>query len=375
MDSESAKASVLVLGGQHRNALGVVRNLGRLGIPVYVGGDRRLARSNWSRYARRHFIYPSAERGLEAVHEAVLARVQDWRPDVLLPAMDEDWRLIYSYYDDYARHTTVVPGPGSDLFERMLNKSTMTEEAQRCGISVPRTIFPESLDEALEARHVLSYPVLLKPTHSVAGEGITRVECPTDLAEALSHFESPPLIQEWFPGEDLELTLLCVRGRPIAGSTYISLRNAPLPFGPPVACRTIRDDELMESGARLLGKINFHGVAHLDFRRDRRDGQMKLLDFNARLAGTNEISTQSGINFPLLLYKLALGEDPDACFDFEHDLEFRWLLFGELRHLAQAERKSQAIRELLKWDNVSTDFRFTDPLPHVAHLIDLLRGN
>ena len=288
--SESAKASVLVLGGQHRNALGVVRDLGRLGMPVYVGSDRRFGRSNWSRYSSRRFVHPSAEQELQAAHEAVLAKVREWRPDVLLPAMDDGWRLIYAYYDDYSRLTNVVPGPGRDVFERMLNKKTMTEKAQRCGVSVPRTIFPESLDEAIEARQELSYPVLLKPTHGVAGEGITKVESPTDFAEAMRHFESPPLIQEWFSGEDLELTLLCVHGKPIAGSTYISLRNAPLPFGPPIACRTIRDDDLMESGSRLLRKIGFHGVAHLDFRRDRRDGQAKLLDFNARLAGTNEIS-------------------------------------------------------------------------------------
>jgi len=80
---ESGTASVLVLGGQHRNALGIVRNFGQLGIPVYIGSDRRYARSNCSRYALRSFTYPSAERGIEAAHREVIAKVRELRPDVL----------------------------------------------------------------------------------------------------------------------------------------------------------------------------------------------------------------------------------------------------------------------------------------------------
>ena len=112
------------------------------------------------------------------------------------------------------------------------------------------------------------------------------------------------MIQELISGDDLELTLLSVHGKVIASSTYKSLRNSPLPYGPPIACRTIRDDQLVEFGIRLLTALGYHGVAHLDFRRDRQDGVQKLLDFNARLAGTNEISALSGVNFPLMLYQL-----------------------------------------------------------------------
>jgi len=137
MKPESVKPSVLLLGGEHRNALGIVRDLGRLGIPVYVGADRRFARSNYSRYVTRRFVYPSAEREPEAAHKAVLAKIREWRPDVLLPAMDADWHLVYSHYDSYCRLLRVVPCPGRDLFERMLNKKTMTEQAQRCGMPTP----------------------------------------------------------------------------------------------------------------------------------------------------------------------------------------------------------------------------------------------
>jgi hypothetical protein len=123
----------MVLGGQNRNSLGTVRDLGRLGIPVFVGGDSRFARANHSRYADRQFVYPpvggseeGGTEGLHAAHEVVLAKIRDWRPDVLLPTMDDSWRLVYAFHDEYAELTRVVPSPGRDVFEQMLNKKTMT---------------------------------------------------------------------------------------------------------------------------------------------------------------------------------------------------------------------------------------------------------
>ncbi len=126
----------------------------------------------------------------------------------------------------------------------------------------------------------------------------------------------------------------------------------------------------MAAGIRLLEALQYHGVAHLDFRRDQRDGRPKLLDFNARLAGTDEISTVSGINFSLLLYQLALGTEPDACFAARRDVEFRWLS-GELRHLLASSQKVSDIKALLRWRGVSTNFWLTDPLPGLAQVIDV----
>ena len=363
------RATLMVLGGEHRNALGIVRNLGGLGIPLFVGGDSRLARSLYSRYADRRFVYPPVGRDLEAAHSRVIEKVREWRPDVLLPTMDAGWTLVRAFYDDYAKFTTVVPHPANQLFEQVINKATMTQLAQSLGVETPCSYFPEPGDSAAAQHHALSYPVLLKPLQGEGGKGIRIARDAAELSAATGAIKVPFMIQEFINGEDLELTILCVRGEPVAGSACMSLRNAPLPYGPPVACRTIKDDPLMEAGIRLLRGLKYHGVAHLDFRRDQRDGKPKLLDFNARLAGTNEISVLSGVNFPLLLYRLALGEDVETGFDYPSDLEFRWIIFGEARHLIQTRDKLGVLKEFLLRKGVSTNVWPTDPLPHLAHLL------
>lgn len=366
------RPSLMVLGGEHRNSLGIVRSLAQLGVPVFVGGNSQFARSIWSRFKVRRFSYPPISSDLEAAHQEIIKRVREWRPDVLLPTMDESWRLIYRYFDQYSELTTIVPSPGIEIFEKTLNKASMTQLATQHGVETPKTLFPRSHDEALALRHEIPYPSLLKPAISVAGEGIGRVEDPEDLAGALRRYDSVPLIQEVVEGEDLELTILCAEGEPLAGSAYLSLRNAPLPYGPPVACRTIEDPLLMERGVKLLRGMRYHGVAHLDFRRDRRDATPKLLDFNARLAGTNEISTASGVNFPLMLYQMALGETVKPTFEGLQELEYRWLLFGELRYWLQTREKLKAGLELMRFRGAQTNLSFRDPFPHIAHLLSIV---
>ena len=42
-----------------------------------------------------------------------------------------------------------------------------------------------------------------------------------------------------------------------------------------------------------------------------------LLDFNPRLAGTNDGSLVSGVDFALMLYQLTMGDHVSPVFDYE----------------------------------------------------------
>jgi predicted ATP-grasp superfamily ATP-dependent carboligase len=147
-----------------------------------------------------------------------------------------------------------------------------------------------------------------------------------------------------------------------------------LPFGPPVACISIKADDLIKTGCDFLKSIGYHGVGHLDFRRDHRDGIPKLFDFNVRFAGTNDISIRTGVDFGFMLYQLASGQNVVPCFDYEIGREFRWYMPGELKHFMQTRHKVQVIKNWMKWHQVSTDFSLSDPMPQAAMLVDLIRS-
>jgi len=361
------RPSLMILDGEMRNTLGIVRALGRKGISITVGSNHSLGRSNFSKNVDRYFIYPTGN--FESAHDVIAKEIEKQKPDILMPIFDKGWSIIFSHYEEYESITRIVPNPGGKLFRHLHDKARLADTAEKYGVPIPKTYRPVSIEEAEDLSTELPYPVLLKPRISSSGKGIKEVSTARELLAALGRMKEMFVIQEYIEGEDLELTIFCIHGEPIAGSTYLSLRNAPLPYGPPVACLSIKDESLMNLGKDFLKKLGYHGVAHMDFRRDRRDGQPKLLDFNARIAGTNEISTVTGIDFAYLQYLITAGERIGPCFDFELGKEFRWIFPGELRHLVQTPDKWKTIKNLVKWKNVKTDISITDPFPHLSMIL------
>lgn len=365
--------SLMILGGNARVTLGIVRALSRQGIPVMVGGEDLGSAGGLSRYCSRWFTYPPWGAGIEATHAVIIDRVRRWRPDVLLPVFTYAWHVVYAFQEEYARLTRLVPSPGRSLFATLNNKTDLSSHARRHGVAMPQTHAPGSQEEALALASQLPYPVLLKPPKGWGGKGIRSARTEAEFVQALAAFQEVPIIQEQIEGEDVILNVLCVEGEPLAASAYVTLRKYPLPYGPPVACRTIRDQALVRVGTEFLQKLGYTGVANFDFRRDLRDGSFTLLELNPRLSETTEMSIRTGINMPLMLYRLALGERVEPAFHYAAGVEFRWLLFGELLHLAQTPEKRQTVRALLARGRVATNIALTDPLPHLVEGLALAR--
>ena len=147
--------TIMVLDGERRSALGIVRSLGQKGIPVIVGSNDSPGKSPLSRYVHLGFTYIVADDELEKAHSVIIKQVQRLRPEVLMPVFDTGWSVIYKYYKEYASLTNIVPNPGRELFEKLHNKQCLTELAEQYGLPIPRTYRFQTIDEALSARDSL----------------------------------------------------------------------------------------------------------------------------------------------------------------------------------------------------------------------------
>jgi predicted ATP-grasp superfamily ATP-dependent carboligase len=71
---------------------------------------------------------------------------------------------------------------------------------------------------------------------------------------------------------------------------------------------TIDSPEIEELSERFLKKIDYYGLVEVEFKKDPRDGQLKLLDVNARTWGFHALGAPAGVDFPYLQYADAVGE-------------------------------------------------------------------
>jgi len=167
---------ILVLDGQSRSALGVVRSLSQKGLSVIVGSSDAFGMANYSRCVKKHFTYVYDPDALEKAHSTILEQVKILRPKVLMPVMNPSWSIIYTFYEDYKHLTKIVPNPGKDCFDKLFDKSYLAEVSKKHGVPIPKTYMPENIDNALSLIDKLPYPVLLKPKEGQGGLGIKRVD-------------------------------------------------------------------------------------------------------------------------------------------------------------------------------------------------------
>jgi len=132
--------TLMILDGETRSALSVVRSLGRKGIPMIVGSHHGLGRSGFSKYPIRRFTYPDIKKDPDTAHSVILQQIESLHPYLLMPIYDPGWELTYAHYDEYADRIRIVPNPGRHLFQNLLDKGFLAECAERSGIPTPRPI-------------------------------------------------------------------------------------------------------------------------------------------------------------------------------------------------------------------------------------------
>jgi predicted ATP-grasp superfamily ATP-dependent carboligase len=181
-------------------------------------------------------------------------------------------------------------------------------------------MYPASRDEVAEGE--FRYPVIIKPafhsgfnplTVSKAWRVDTREELLARYEEARTLVDpSTLMIQELIPGggeSQFSYTALCQEGRPITSLTARRVRQIPMDFGrASTFVETIDDPAIAAPAVRLLEAMRYTGIVEVEFKRDPRDGKLKLLDINPRVWGWHSLCGSAGVDYPYLLWLLTIGE-------------------------------------------------------------------
>jgi len=190
------------------------------------------------------------------------------------------------------------------------------------------------------------------------------------------HTQYPmPILQENIPpgGEALGVAVLMdFASKPRASFVYRRLREYPITGGPSTLRESIRHPELQQSAERLLSCLGWVGVAMVEFKEDPRDGQPKRLEINPRFWGSLHHAILCGVDFPYLLYCLAMDGAVTDVVEYQVGVRSRSLLHGDLLHfLANPERfhLKPAVYDFSVSDDVlSTD----DPWPTLGRVFSLV---
>jgi D-aspartate ligase len=376
-----SQTGALVIGGEHPG-LGVVRSLGRRGIPICIMDDQ-LSICSVSKYTSRSIRVKdlrderrTVDAVLEVGHKFGL---RDW---VLFPTRDETVAAFSRHRSQLAEFFRVTT-PDWDTVKWAWDKKNTYELAGLLDIPCPETFSPQSAKEL-----VMLYPKLplaIKPAVKenffyATGAKAWRAETPGQLQElyAKAARQINPheiLVQQIIPGDGDRQVSYCAFFRDgKAKGTLVARRSRqhPREFGRAATfVESIDLPVIEELSERFLKAIDYYGLVEVEFKQDPRDGQYKLLDVNARTWGFHTLGAVTGVDFPFLLFADQIGESIEEC---RAKPGVGWLrlltdvptAFGDI---ARGHLSWNAYFASIKRTRIESVFCKDDPMPSLAEML------
>ena len=134
---------------------------------------------------------------------------------------------------------------------------------------------------------------------------------------------------------------------------------------------SVERPDLVERSARLLSALGWVGFAMVEWKTDPRDGGARLLEVNPRFVGSLELAVRSGVDFPSLLYEVAVTGDCPEVRRYKVGQLCRWLFPGDLLHFLANPARFRLEPSFFRFrgpDLAYDDWARDDPLPSLAQV-------
>ncbi len=323
--------------GMNETGLTAARCLGREGISV-KGFDIGARRSGFrSRYCRAAQVCPDPLHQPDELVRFLRAQVAQGAPKVFLLPTSDLFFLFLSRHRARLADRFLMSLPPEEVGESVVNKRRLYELAAANGTPFPQSHFPGTYEEAHAAKDALRFPAFIKPywghqwrRHFGGMHKGFKVHSPEEfLARFRQVLDSGhcALVQSFVSNPDDSLFSLSLyvgqAGEVRAAFARKQVRQFPPNSGTVSLAVSERNPGLVASGTRFCQAIGYRGIAGMEFKLDREDGQYKLLDFNPRLMLSDSLTAYCGINLPLMQYLDLTRQEPAAVREYAQGL--KWL--------------------------------------------------
>jgi predicted ATP-grasp superfamily ATP-dependent carboligase len=277
---------------------------------------------------------PLEEEDAFVEHLVQIARIEEHRP--VLFVTSDDFLLAIARNRERLEESFLLNLPATDLLESIADKYRQYELARGAGIPVPATFLVKNAANITELRQQVPFPVFVKAREvtswrkAVGGHvkgfiADTPEELKTHLERLLDQGVAA-LVQDLIPGPDTNHFKACCyvsrRGEVVRAFALQKLRQQPPGFGFGSLVESVYDPAVLALGTRFLESIGYRGVGSAEFKRDDRDGELKLIELNPRYWQQNALAERCNVNFPVAQYMDLTGEVPAQAAAYEQNVKW-----------------------------------------------------
>ena len=379
-------SGVILTSGKFWYTLVAMRSLGRHGIKIACGKSHGsgMPSAFLSRYCSQHFSYPPFETQPEEFIVALCDFANSHKEfDVLMPTASET--MIISKNIDYIKSHSPqlkIPLHTYDYINLANDKQKIFELASELRIPTPQTYYPHTAEEVLNIAKEIRYPVVIKIRLGSGGLGMNNVyswqEMIRSYEETINKYlldsNDFPFIQEYIPGTDYAAAALFNHGELKAKLVFKVLQSVPPSGGLMISRVSVRNEQMLGYLVALARAMHWHGIIMADFRLDERDNTPKLLDVNPRFWFSLYQGIASGVDFPYLLYRIAIDDDVESVDDYKTGIRTKYLWsYKNIPASLLLGNKLNGVEKTKEFTKTKfEDISFTDPLPNLATLFNAI---
>lgn len=317
-------------------------------VNIYVVSPERKEYFNtipYSRYVKK-YEYLNFKSKKEEI-EKINVKIREWKIDVVLPVKQSNYTFFASLNGEFDR-SLLPPQSTKETLEIVSDKWLLFNWLKEHSFPTPKSYLVS--EETLQS---IIFPILLKPKLDTNGNKVKMIKSADTYLETTkeNNFNKEDFIlQENIYGEDIDISLLAKNGIIKAYTIQKGLVREALSFA--TGIEFIDNNELLKQTEAIIKKLNWNGIAHLDFVHDPKSNSYHLIDFNPRLWSTLIGSLYAGVNFPILMVKLAQNQTIDF-------IGYRKTQF----YLAQQALQQGKLKSI---KNSSWKYVLNDPLPEIV---------
>ena len=339
--------TVLTLGNS-RQALTVIRSLGRAGYRVIAGRVAERDATEFSRHTAASWLHPAPGSDREAFLAAMGALQARQRIDYVFPIGETPMRAIILGPSQLPSGRLVMVDAETAL--TCFDKERMYVVARELGIPVPTTMAGVTPARLVEAARRCGFPCVLKANDSsnpLLGEKALICYDEASVAEFARRFVAPDIgivVQSFAPGQRVNCSFAAWHGELRVYSEHRVIRtDRPNGTGLCVDSVSIPPTPSLRQHTEALARhFQYTGVGCAQFLVDPASGAIAFLEVNPRLDAACSLPVGCGCDLPLWALEIArrrAGDRADLPADADYRIGVRgnWLL-GDLRARAKASR-------------------------------------
>ncbi len=369
----------IVTYGRSLISLVIARSLHEKGVEVIGADDIGMTVLSFSRHVEKNFVHSSMEDDLERALDEFEEKVREYAPDddrpyVLIPGFRD--ARIFAEHRDRFEPLIKIAAPDLSSVDLIHPKDAFARFLEDRELPGPETQIIEPGEDRSGLSGRVSYPLIIKPNDGVGGRGVARITAAEELDAYLD--EAPKdgvlLLQEAIDGEDFCVSFVALRGELLGVVAYRNVTQFPKQAGAGAVRETVDAEPFMEATRQLVKATRWNGVAEVDFRWNGEAAvEPKMLEVNPRYWAGLFHSTESGVDFPWIAYRVAAGlpvthPDQDSIeVGFRSRTPGAWIL-SAAEDVASSDEHLQRSSEA--WDEVKAHANKGEVMSAVSKIVE-----